>query len=168
MAVFMANARFYVPIEAALSIMQMTFNQACAGCPISVGGEPPDPVLMFGGIGQDFEITDALTMADLGIDPTDAVELNAETAPGYCDGHLEGPNIDPETGLPTIFIDQHAITDTVGMTYFGAAVWADFGAGEVLLGVAKFPVPLGTGTPGDIFKIGGPWSLCACVPEEEA
>jgi len=167
MAIFMANARFYIPLEAGMSIMNMVMTQACAGCPISVGGEPPDPVIMLGGIGQDFEITEALTFGDLGVDDTDAVELNTEAGPGYCDGHLEGPSVDPETGFPTIYIDQHAITDTVAMTYFGAAIWADFGAGNVLLGVAKFPVPLGTGTPGDIFKIGGPWSLCSCVPATE-
>jgi len=163
-SIYQVNARFWVPTQAAMAIMRQVFAASCAGCPISVGGEPPDPVINLSGYDVDIEITDGTTFVDVNPDQTDFVELNAEAAPPYCDGHLEGPVIDPETGLATIIVDEHVITSTSGLQYFGAAIWTDFGDGNVLLGVSRFPVAIGSGEVGDVFKISGPWSLCACVP----
>lgn len=167
MAVFMANERFYVPDQAAMSIMRLVFDQLCAGCPISVGGEPPAIEIKLSYYNADIEITPATVFADINVVEADEVVLNQEASPTYCLDHLEGPDVDPETGLPTIFVDQHAITTVGDSQAFGAAIYADFGDGNVLLGVSKFPVAIGTGVAGDIFKIGGPWSLCACTPAAE-
>lgn len=163
--IFAVDSRFYVPLEGAMQILEQVMNATCSGCPISVGGEPPDPVVKLTYCSSDFEITEALQFFELGAQDVDAIELNQETPPPYCDGHLEGPVIDPESLLPTIIVDQHVITTTVGAVAFGAVIYTGDDVTGKILGVAKFPVPIGTGEIGDVFKLSGKWSLCACVPE---
>jgi len=168
-SIFQVNSPFFTPAEAAVSIFRMVMAQICNGCPISVGGEPPDPVVKLGLYVNPTEIVDSTTFAELGVEEADEVELNSEAAPDYCLGHLEGVQVSPEDNLPTIIVDEHAITTTLGATWAGAAVYADFGAGNVLLGVSSFPVSpaIGSGEAGDIIKVGGNWRLCSCVPLAE-
>jgi len=166
-SIYTAQADLYQPTEAALAVATMTFNAICAGCPISVGGEPPDPVVKVSYAAGDFEITDALVFGDLNVQEAAELELNAEAAPPYCDTHLEGPAIDPVSSVPIIILDQHIFTSPDGSMAFGVAIYTDFGAGNVLLGVGKFDAPLGLGEIGDIFKISGKWRFCPCVPVVE-
>lgn len=167
MAIFQIDERFYIPSEAAFNLMHAIKSQACAGCPISVGGEPPDPEWKLSICSSPFEITDGITFGDLGVVEADEVVLNAAAGPDYCEGGIEGPINDPVWSLPGLVIDQQIITGSGGETAYGAAIYADYGDGNLLLGLAQFPVPLGDGSPGTIFKISGKLLLCSCLPAEE-
>jgi len=166
MAAFQRQARFWIPTEAAGSLLRLVYAQLCAGCPISVGGEPPAPVLSMDLYTAPVEITDALTIADLalagGVSVT-ALELNAEAGPGYCDGHIEGPSLDTD-GLWKIVFDEAIFETTTPDGYFGAALYADFGDGNVLVGISQFDEPVIALTIGDFVKVSGTLPLPPVVP----
>ena len=167
MAVYVHNVELFLPTEAALSLLTLTRFQICNGCPISVAGEPPDPVIQFQLYENAIEITDATVFADLGVVAAPApIDLNAEAAPDYCLGHIEGPDVQPD-GLPTLIIDQHEFDPApFAMTLSGVAIVADLGAGDVIIGVAAFaaPQPLLTG---DVLKVSGLLKLHPHVPADD-
>jgi len=165
MAAFMRNVRFYIPTEAAGSLLQMVYNQMCSGCPISVGGEPPDPVLSMQLFQNDVEITDATVFADLFAGAVvAAIELNTEAGPGYCDGHIEGPSLDTD-GLWKLIFDQATFETTGAESFYGAYLFADFGAGDVLVAVGRFDEVVISLDAGDFVKVTGTLPLPPVVPE---
>jgi len=165
MAAFMRNVRFYIPTEAAGSLLRLVMNQLCAGCPISVGGEPPDPVLTLQLFQNDAEITDATVFADLFPGAVVApIEMNTEAAPGYCDTHIEGPSIDTD-GLWKLIFDQATFETTGAESFFGAFLYADFGDGDVLVAAGRFDEVVIALNAGDFVKVTGTLPLPPVVPE---
>jgi len=158
MAIFMVQSRFWNPREAAGVLWQAVMDQLCAGCPISVGGEPPSVPAILQFIGDDFEIVDALEYADLTIVGTNMV-LNDEAGPAYCDGHLQGPSLGVD-GEWTIILDQVEQTFGAANTVYGAVIT---NGGGLMWGVSKFDVPVVLGG-GDTIKHTGLWSLLPQIP----
>jgi len=166
-SIYQAQCRFWMPLEAQSTAARLLFLQACNGCPISLAEVPPDPTIYLTYCGAPLDIVDTMTFSELNASEDDAVELNNEATSPWCDGHLEGPVIDPETLLPTIIVDEHAITTSAPVGATGACLYTDFGDGPVMLGVGVFPAPLGAGETGDIFKISGRLMFCPCTPATE-
>jgi len=167
MAVYQREVRFYFPTEGAMSLLTLMKNQMCAGCPISVGGEPPDPVIEMQLYFNDIELVDATEYGDLGVAaPGDVapVELNTEAAPGYCDGHIEGPSVDVDDIAKLIF-DQAIFEALAGFNASGVVIRADFGDGNVIVAVGRF-TPIVPVVTGDLIKVTGALWLPAVVPLE--
>jgi len=164
MAALIRHVRFYVPDEAAGSLLQLILNQMCAGCPISVGGEPPDPVISMTVYQADVEITPALVFSEIDEGLVVArIDLNAEAGPGYCDGHIEGPSFDDDEWK--LIFDQATFETGSSGTAFGAALVADFGAGDVLIGIGRFDTPATfLEASGEFLKVTGTLPLPAIVP----
>jgi len=142
MSIYMIESRLWVPREAAGTILQFVNGWMCAGCPISVGGEPPGTVVKMGFYTNEVEITDDLVLADL--TPSSMVEtLNGEASPDYCLDHIEGPSLTVD-GEWALLFDQAIFTyGGSGETVFGAMLFAFSGLGaNQLIGVSKFEIPV--------------------------
>jgi len=159
------SVEFWYPTQGAGSLAKLIYNQMCAGCPISVGGEPPDPVISMELFTSNVEITDALLYDELTVgtgSSVDAVELNTEAAPDYCDLHIEAPTLDSD-GQWKIIFDQALFTTIAADTYWGAVISADFGDGTVIIAVAKFDEVV-TPESGDLVKVSGVLPIVPAVP----
>jgi len=165
MQAYVRNVRLYIPTEAAGSLLRLIMSQLCAGCPISVGGEPPAPVLTMGLFANDVEITDASAFVDFSPAGVVAeVEMNTEAAPDYCLGHIEGPGLDTD-GLWKLIFDQATFETAGAETFYGAYLYADFGDGDVLVAVGRFDELVIASAAGDFVKVTATLPLPPVVPE---
>jgi len=165
MAVYMFQVRLWVPLEGSMSLLRLVQQQLCAGCPISVGGEPPAIQISMALCEAGFEITEALTFIELSAQMADPapILLNDETGPGYCDGNIQGPSLGLD-GVPQLIFDQQIFTQVAGGTNpVGLVVYADTGDGDQIVGVALFDQPFLLNA-GDQLKVSATLPLPAVIP----
>lgn len=167
------NPRLWRPREACQVMLEMVLEAMCEGCPAGVGAgnpaaAPPTLDIFIQPFTNAIEITDTTVWADLDLDNVNlpAVAVNAEAAPTYCDGNIQGPGTGTDNEWRLVFDQQ--IWNFVGpITARGVVVYAFDGAAGRILGVGNFDAPCSLLAAGDALKVTSELVLEPSVPEDE-
>jgi len=164
--IYVENVRFWVPREAAYSLLALVKAQLCDGCADEAA---PSIAVTVDLVTNNVAVTEATTFADLTFSEAGGGEgkvLNDETPPGYCVGMLEGPGLGGD-GEWRLIMDQQIWTWTSGdpESIFGVALWANIDGEDVIVGYAQLATgPAAFGEVGDIIKLTGELVLLPQVP----
>lgn len=150
MAIFLANVELQIPRQGMLALASAMMQRICSTAPVQVNAK----LMLFQAA---VDIQPVTILADLVAADFDGYAPITLNLAGDCDGFIEGPAIGVDSEVRLV-VDQQIFmmnpTAVIPNSIWGVAMYADFGSGDILIGLSQFldgPYPISA--VGDAVKV---------------